>query len=221
MFSVNEALRLRERRRVFNIPGLFKIIADALFRKPEEIVGFRKLGEGGLNRTFLVTFDTGPEIVARIPYPLLTPKTYTLASEAATMNFLRSKGLPIPEIFAYSFVSNNEAQTEYLLMEYVEGADLSEFWFDLQKAEITSLMDQLAELESVMMSIYFPAGGSIYYAEDLKTLSGNSGIPLEGPYCIGPDVSMPLWYGRREQLDIFRGPCMPHSYLVYFFSTHR
>ncbi|KJA13580.1 hypothetical protein HYPSUDRAFT_209415 [Hypholoma sublateritium FD-334 SS-4] len=173
-FLVNEALRLRERRHVFNIPGLFKIIA--------------KLGEGGLNRTFLVTFDSGPEIVARIPYSLLTPKTYTLASEAATMNFLRSKGLPIPEIFAYSFVSNNEAQMES------------------SNGEIALLMDQLAELESIMMSISFPVGGSIYYAEDLKTLSGNTGIPLEGPFCIGPDVSMPLWYGRREQLDVFRGP---------------
>ncbi|KAG5338932.1 hypothetical protein C0989_005566 [Termitomyces sp. Mn162] len=205
-FLANEALRLGERRRVFNIPGLFKIIAQALFRNPEEIVGFRKLGEGGLNRTFLVTFDTGPQLVARIPYPLMTPKAYTLASEVATMNFLRSKGLPIPEIFAYSFVSNNEAQTEYLLMEYVEGTDLNEFWFDLGEEEIKSLMDQLAKLESIMMSISFPAGGSIYYTEDLKRLSGNSGIPLEGPFCIGPDVSLPLWYGRREQLDIFRGP---------------
>ncbi|KAG6883379.1 hypothetical protein C0992_008860 [Termitomyces sp. T32_za158] len=205
-FLVNEEFHLRERRRVFNVPGLFKIIAEALCRNPEEIVGFRKLGEGGLNRTFLVTFDTGPELVARIPYPLTTPKGYTLASEVATMNFLRSKGLPIPKIFAYSFVSNNEAQTEYILMEYVEGTDLSEFWYDLQKEEIVSLMNQLAKLESIMMSISFPAGGSIYYAKDLNSLSGNSGIPLEGPFCIGPDVSIQLWYGRREQLDIFRGP---------------
>ncbi len=62
------------------------------------------------------------------------------------MRFLRSKGLPIPEIFAYSFVSDNEAQTEYLLMEYAEGADLSESWFDLQEEEIAELMDQLASL---------------------------------------------------------------------------
>ena len=123
MLSANEALRLRERRRVFNIPGLFKIVAEALCRSPEEIVGFRKLGEGGLNRTFLVTFDTGPRLVVRIPYPLLAPKTYALASEVATMNFLLSKGLPIPKILAYSFVSDNEAQTEYLLMEYVESGE--------------------------------------------------------------------------------------------------
>ena len=147
--------------------------------KTEEIVGFRKLGEGGLNRTFLITLDTGFQLVARIPYSILIPKAYALASEVATMDLLRSKGLPIPNVFAYSFDSNNEAQTEYVLMEYIEGTDLSEIWFDLRKEEIVSLMDQLAKLESIMMSIPFPAGGSIYYAEDLMSLSGNSGIPLE------------------------------------------
>ncbi|KAF5376644.1 hypothetical protein D9615_007875 [Tricholomella constricta] len=215
-FLANDALRLRERRRVFDVPGLFKIIATALHCKTEDIVGFRKLGEGGLNRTFLITLSTGFQLVARIPYPLLIPKAYALASEVATMDFLRSKGLPIPRVYAYSFTSENESETEYILMEYVKGTDLSQIWFDLKEDEIISLMDQLAKTESTMMSISFPAGGSIYYASDLKELSGNEGIPLEEAnegislenkrFCIGPDVSVPLWYGRREQLDVFRGP---------------
>ncbi|TFY73597.1 hypothetical protein EWM64_g10415 [Hericium alpestre] len=224
-FLANDALRRRERRRVFDIPGLFSIIAKALHCNTEEIVGFRKLAEGGFNRIFLVTLDTGLQLVARIPYPILIPKAYALASEVATMDFLRSKGLPIPKVYAYSFTSKNEAEMEYILMEYVEGTDLSQIWFDLKADEIKSLMSQLAKVESTMMSISFPAGGSIYYARDLKELSGNEGIPLEEEnegipldeqiksislekerFCIGPDVSVPLWYGRREQLDVFRGP---------------
>lgn len=136
------------------------------------------------------------------------------------MDFLRSKGLPIPEVYAYSFTSKNEAETEYILMAYVKGTDLSQIWFDLEKDAIVSLMDQLAKLESIMMSIPFPAGGSIYYARDLKNLSGNEGIPLDEQiesislekerFCIGPDVSIQMWYGRREQLDVFRGPCTSH-----------
>ncbi|KAF9065848.1 kinase-like domain-containing protein [Rhodocollybia butyracea] len=205
-----------QRRRVFNIPGLFTIITKALHCKTEEIVGFRKLAEGGFNRTFLVTLDTGFQLVARIPYPLLTSKAYTIASEVATMDFLRSRGLPIPKVYTYSFTSNNEAETEYILMEYIQGTDLSQIWFDLKKDQISSVMRQLAKLESIMMSISFPAGGSIYYARDLKELSGNEGIPLkdeeggnsleEERFCLGPDVCPPLWYGRREQLDVFRGP---------------
>ena len=226
--------------------------------KTEEIVDFTKLGEGGLNRSFLVTLRDGFKLVARIPYPILVPKAYAYASEVATMDFLRSKGLPIAEIYAYSFTSENEAGTEYILMEYMEGIDLNEVWFNLEKDDIDSFMDQLAKFESIMMSISFPAGGSIYYARDFKQLSGNEGIPLEGKdqdisldeqigsislegenevisldeqakriplqkerFCVGPDVSLPLWYGRREEMDAFRGPCMSHfSYLSYLFLTN-
>jgi hypothetical protein len=110
-------------------------------------------------------------------------------------------------------------------------------WFDLEEDQIISLMDQLAKIESTMMSISFPAGGSIYYPNDLEELSGNVGIPVEGipldgqidsislqkdRFCIGPDVSVPLWYGRRKQLDVFRGPCMSYfSYLFCLFLTNR
>ena len=57
---------------------------------------------------------------------------------------------------------------------------MGDVWFNLKKDEIDSFMDQLAKFESIMMSISFPAGGSIYYARDLKQLSGSEGIPLEG-----------------------------------------
>ena len=235
-----------------NVPGLFEIIAKARNCKTNEIIGFSELGEGGLHRSFLVTLWDDFKLVARIPYPILTPKTYADASEVATMDFLRSKGLPIPEVYAYSYTPENEAGTEYMLIEYSEGTDLSEIWFNLEKKEIDSFMDQLVMLESIMMSIPFPAGGSIYHATDLKQLSGREGIPVEGEnhdvpfheqigsislkqenkgislddqakpipepqkkrFCLGPDVSIPPWYGKREQMDSFRGPCTsPFSYL--------
>ena len=247
ILSANEARRLRERSRIFDIPGLFAIVARTLKCELGEIVDLRKLGEGGLNRTFLVTLQDDFKLVARIPYPILTPKAYAYASEVATMDFLRSKGLPIPKVYGYSFTSENKARTEYILMEYVEGTDLGAVWFDLEKNEIDSFMDQLAKFESTMMSISFPAGGSIYYARDLKQLSGSEGILLEGEnqdipldeqigsisleeekegispdeqaerillqkerFCVGPDVSIPLWYGRREKMGTFRGPCTSH-----------
>ncbi len=90
----------------------------------------------------------------------MTPKAYALASEVATMAFLPSKGLPVPEVYAYSFTSENEAETEYILMQYVEGADLSQIWFELEEDQIISLMNQLAKIESTMMSISFPAAGA-------------------------------------------------------------
>ena len=69
---------------------------------------------------------------------------------------------------------------------------------------------------SKMMSIAFPAGGSLYYTEDLERGAGTAytptrpGITLEDKrFCVGPDTSLPLWYGRRSQFDLDRGPCRP------------
>ena len=122
-------------------------------------------------------------------------------------------------------------------MEYIEGIDLGDVWFNLEKDEIDSFMDKLAKFEFIMMSISFPAGGSIYYARDLKQLSGSEGIPLEGEnqdisldeqtkripaqkerFCVGSDVSVPLWYGRREEMGAFVGRTSPNLFYLFLIN---
>ncbi len=83
------------------------------------------------------------------------------------MTFLRSSGLPIPKVYGYSPTPDNAAETEYIFMEFVQGTKLSSVWLDLEDQEINSVLRQLVHLESKMMSITFPAGGSLYYAQDL------------------------------------------------------
>lgn len=79
-------------------------------------------------------------------------------------------------------------------MEFVDGAKLSDIWFDLGEREIESVVRQLVQLEAKMMSISFPAGGSLYYAQDLERVAGKPGIPLKDErFCIGPDVRLTLW----------------------------
>ena len=94
-------------------------------------------------------------------------------------------------------------------MEFVEGTLLSDIiWDVLGDGDIISIMRQQIELESKMMSIVFPAGGSLYYASDLEKVPGCRGIPPEDEcFCVGPDTRSPLWYGMRSLLDIDRGPC--------------
>ena len=157
-------------------------------------------------------------MVARIPYPATIPKYFAVASEVATMAFLRSFGLPIPKVYGYSPASDNVAETEYIFMEFVEGTKLSDTWLDLEEREIISVLRQLAHLELKMMSIAFPAGGSLYYAKDLEKVPGGPGVPLEDErFCIGPDTRLSLWYGRRSQLNADRGPC---RLLSAFFTLH-
>jgi aminoglycoside phosphotransferase (APT) family kinase protein len=168
-------------------------------------------------KSFLITMRDDFQLVARIPYLITVPKFYVVASEVATMDFLRSSGLPIPNVYGYSPTSDNAAGTEYIFMEFVNGMNLSDIWFDLGEQEIISVVQQLVELEAKMMSVCFPAGGSLYYAHDLERVAGRPGIPLKDDrFCIGPDVRLPLWYGRRSQPDVDRGPCMSLS--SFFFS---
>jgi len=158
-------------------------------------------------------------MVARIPYPATVPKYYAVASEVATMEFLRSSGLPVPQVYGYSPASDNAAKTEYIFMEFMRGTKLGDVWLELGESDIVSILRQLAQLESQMMSISFPAGGSLYYAHDLKKMAGRGAIPLKDErFCVGPDTRLPMWYGRRSQLDVDRGPCTPLS-AVFFLIT--
>ncbi|KAG6822514.1 hypothetical protein H0H92_013551, partial [Tricholoma furcatifolium] len=172
MVSVNEDLWRAERRRVFNVEELSRLAAEAVNRSPDNIVHMEKLAEGSWNRIFLITMRCGFQMVARIPYLITHPKYLAIASEVATMTFLRSEGLPIPEVYGYSPTSNNAAGTEYIFMEFIQGTKLGDIWFKLGESEIISISRQLAELESKMMSISFPAGGSLYYLEDLEEHDG-------------------------------------------------
>ena len=84
---------------------------------------------------------------------------------------------------------------------------------ELEEPDIVSVLHKLPQLESCMMSIPFPAGGSLYYTKDLeKKGTERTSIPLNDErFCIGPDARLHMWYGRRSQLDVYRGPCTPLS----------
>jgi aminoglycoside phosphotransferase (APT) family kinase protein len=161
----------------------------------------------------------GFEMVARVPYPVTVPKFYAVASEVATMRFLRSFGLPVPEVYGYSPSSDNAAKTEYIFMEFVRGTELCDVWLELEEADIALVLRQLVQLESQIMSIPFPAGGSLYYTDDLEKVAGRTAIPLKDErFCVGPDTRLHMWYGRRSQLDVNRGPCAP--LFVFTFVEH-
>lgn len=49
-----------------------------------------KCVEGQFNKAFILTMDDGQEVVVRIPNPNAGPEFFTIASEVATRNFVRT-----------------------------------------------------------------------------------------------------------------------------------
>ena len=211
-WSYNDDLRRSERRRVFNVSEFKRLAAASVNQNAEDVARFEKLAEGGFNRTLLVTMRDGFQFVGRIPYPVTEPKDLVVASEVATMDFLRSHGIPVPKIYGYSATSENAAGTEYIFMELVRGTNLGDIWFDMsEKARIT-IITKLVELESRLFALRFPVSGSLYYTKDLQAGSNKVDIPTaysarESRFCIGPDTTFGLWYGKRLSLQVYRGPC--------------
>ncbi|KAJ6155568.1 hypothetical protein N7470_006134 [Penicillium chermesinum] len=205
----NENLRHRERRRVFNISELKRLAALAVQQKAADVIEFKKLAEGGFNRSFLITMRDGSQLVARIPYPATEPKFLLVASEVATLDFLRLHGIPVPKVFDYSAVADNSAGTEYIFMEYVQGKNLADVWYTLSERERRELVANIVQLESRLFSLRFPASGSLYYCNYLPDKYSRVTVPSPGSshrFCVGPDTSLRSWYGKRLNLSVERGP---------------
>ncbi|RHZ63626.1 putative sensor histidine kinase/response regulator [Aspergillus thermomutatus] len=165
----NEHLRLAERYLPFDIPALMNVIAAASGHATSDIVSFYKMAEGGFNRLFQATFTDGKHVVARLPYPSTAPEHYTVASEAATLDYLRLHGIPTPGVYAWCSTKANPVGAEYILMEKLDGTPLGDIWYAMTPKEQHKIMKQIVEWETRLMSLEFPACGSLYYQKDLPT----------------------------------------------------
>ncbi|KAM5441111.1 hypothetical protein MferCBS31731_003899 [Microsporum ferrugineum] len=171
-----------------------------------------KYREGQYNKTFLLTFDNGYEVVAKIPNPNAGPKLFTIASEVATMDYSREIiGLPVPRVLTWNCDSSNPVESEYIIMEKAKGNALSEIWYQLPRPKKFEYIKQVVQIESKLLSVTFPEYGCIYYKKDLPlkhqhkhqtTLQGDS----MNKFCIGPVVDPELWSGERSNLKLPRGP---------------
>ncbi|KAJ5158902.1 Aminoglycoside phosphotransferase [Penicillium coprophilum] len=102
-YTYNDNLRRHERRQVFNISGLKRLATLA----------------GGFNRTFLITIRDSYRFIAQILYPATELRFLLVASEVATLGFLRAYSILVPKVFSYSTIADNCAGTEYIFIEYI------------------------------------------------------------------------------------------------------
>ncbi|KAI2983818.1 hypothetical protein CBS147344_7546 [Aspergillus niger] len=117
---VNEHLRLSERFLEFDVLALQSIVSTASGHSVSELRSFTNLSEGGYNRVFEATFSDEKCVLARLPYPSTAPEHYAVASEAATLDYLRLHGLHAPEVYAWCSTKANPVGAEYIVIEKLD-----------------------------------------------------------------------------------------------------
>ena len=204
-------MRLNERRRDFNVRELITLAATAVERRADDVTKIEKLAEGGFNRSFLLTMHDGFRLVARIPYHTTEPQSLAVSSEVATLDYLRSHDMPVPEVYGYPDNGSNPAGTPYTFLEMMSGTNLGDIWFELGEKARIEVVRGLVELESRLFAPSFPASGSLYYSRDLGQEKLRCELPsaqvtARGPFCIGPDTTLAMWFGKRSEIGTSREP---------------
>ena len=207
-------MQMAERYVPFNVSALKAIAAKSVGR--QGMTEFKKLAEGGFNRIFLFTLNDGFEIIAKVLYYSIVPKHWTTESEVATLDFLSSKDIPVPRVYAWSSEKENAVGSEYMVFEKAPGQSLASRWQDLGQNKIVRLVSSFVEIEKKMFSFPLGAYGSLYYRG--RALPSHLEVDLYEPesrdesgdgsrFCIGPATDSSFWDGKRAQLNLDRGPC--------------
>ena len=113
------------------------------------------------------------------------PRRLAVASEVATIDFVRAHGVPTPRIFGYA-INENPVGSEYILTEKLTGQPIGDAWFDLSQRQRLQVLHDIVKLEAKLFGIRLPASESIYYTQDLDQNTPKVDIPsLDNRFCIG------------------------------------
>jgi hypothetical protein len=210
--SYNERLRRAERHLVFNVTALLRVTAESVNKPLDMIVDFKKIAEGGSFRVFETVFSDGFAAITRLPYPCTIPRSFGIASEVATIQYLHLQGIPVPRLFGWATSAANPVGSEYMIMAKVQGQDLEQSWYDMTFQDRISMMEKIVHVEKKLFNIRLPASGSIYHRSFLESQGISGAVILDtgsdaDEFCIGPSVELLWWYNQRDELSVNRGPC--------------
>ncbi|KAI1906033.1 hypothetical protein LOZ39_006439 [Ophidiomyces ophidiicola] len=210
----DEDLQLKRRYIEFNVNALQRVAGRILGHSCSQI---SKLPEGFYNKVFLLKTELGGETLARIPNPNAGSASYVIASEVATLDFLRNVlDIPVPEVIDWSPPSTqpDAVGAGYMLMKKVKGCQLSEVWPDMSEAQRFRLVKSVVAIEAKLSCLGIQGYGSIYYRD-----SSPNGMPLEisafdqgsetdvlDKFVLGPSTDRDFWVDGRESLELDRGP---------------
>ncbi|RAH65045.1 phosphotransferase family protein [Aspergillus aculeatinus CBS 121060] len=197
---INEAHQLQTRHVNFNVPALQRIAGQLMGSR---CVQMDKMPE----------MENGNEILASIPNPNAGHAHLVVASEVATVDFLRTVlKIPVPRVISWSSSPEvNPVGAEYILMERVEGQQLSYVWDDISEAQRFGLVKSLVGIERKLVNAKFALHGSLYYRDTFLRGRGIAALETadqEGlsKFVLGPTTQRFFWGDEERGLEMDKGP---------------
>ncbi|KAJ3543353.1 hypothetical protein NMY22_g3172 [Coprinellus aureogranulatus] len=225
LFGITQAQWLfndKEQRALRHLPFNVQAFLDVAVKaaRAKQCNSLRKINESSFNRTFLLGFDNGAELIAKIPFHIFGPKHYTTSSEVATLDFLRTEcDIPVPHIRAWcSRAGESPVGVEYIMYDKIPGVGLCKYAGDESQPIINDpyvrVIPPIYRIQSRLLGKTFSQIGNIYYKEDVSRelrerplySDSDSATPNSERFRIGPTINREFWRSGRAKLDLDRGP---------------
>ncbi|KIM44356.1 hypothetical protein M413DRAFT_379687 [Hebeloma cylindrosporum] len=221
----NNDINRKIRYTPFNIEGLQGVATQVA--SAQRCTSMVRIGEGSLNKVFLLQFDNGKEMLARIPCPVVGNLPLSTASEAATMEYVRlrylsnsakSQAFPkVPRVFAWDSSFENPAAWPYILCEYLPGVTFDNKWADINGHALKDAIHDIVMFGTEILQETFSQHGSIYFADSVSEELRERPLYSEPPtdplrmdlarrFRIGPTVNREWWRGAYGEVTADRGP---------------
>ncbi|KDR72735.1 hypothetical protein GALMADRAFT_252952 [Galerina marginata CBS 339.88] len=155
------------------------------------------LAEGAFNKVYTVDVKSTSLVksfVFRASLPVEPGDK--VRNEAATMMYIKQHTkIPVPAVIAYDCSSENALGFEWILMERIPGAQLSEIWPSLSDTAKSSITREIGDyIVQMRRNCVFHEIGGLYHDADRG-------------FTIGPTISQFFFMGPRRQLiSRNRGP---------------
>lgn len=193
------------------------------------VIRMASIHEGKHHRIYKLDTNLDKSFVLRVPYPLENGYVLEqrLKSEVATMDFAQLKlGIKVPKVFCYGVNALNPLRQPFILEEFIEGKLLMRDWNPLVNDKkdslpddtLKSVVEQVSDLQSKLLSIQFNGIGSLYFSKDCEAPSepeksvydGETNSDLQGRWVIGPIAERVFWRKKstlnKETLGGYLGP---------------
>ncbi|CRG83673.1 hypothetical protein PISL3812_01028 [Talaromyces islandicus] len=121
-------------------------------------------------------------------------------------------GISVPRILAWSSdAASNPVGAEYIIEEKASGVRLDSLYNICPREVNLKSIRQVADVENTLTSISFPKHGSVYFKDDLRSLTGDAEDLNIDPttlkcFSIGPLTTTELCNNARKDMELERGP---------------